>query len=367
MPARISRQSGLTITELLISMVLGMFLISGLLSVFLGGLTTFRTNDALARIQESGRFAMELMRRDLRQAGYFGCRQSLEPEIPRSDATLTPGFIRNTLNPPPSGGSDALQWEYNLEVGLEGFSAASTSGGSGWSPGIPTNTLIAAALDDSDIVATSSAQGTGITVTAHPGGNPPGSADVQLNAGNGLEQFDVIMVTDCTSGAIMQVTSANPDTSGSVTHNTGVGAPGNYTKSLGRSFTGADLFRIRKSAWYVAPSAVTGRPALFRNGDEMVENVERLRVFYGVDADDDRRIDSYVRAGTAPLEGDAATDDDWEDVVAVRFHLLINSGEEDGVTENPASVPFAGGIFTAGDRRIYQEFTATVGVRNRLP
>ena len=31
MPARISRQSGLTITELLISMVLGMFLISGLL------------------------------------------------------------------------------------------------------------------------------------------------------------------------------------------------------------------------------------------------------------------------------------------------------------------------------------------------
>ena len=84
-------------------------------------------------------------------------------------------------------------------------------------------------------------------------------------------------------------------------------------------------------------------------------------------ADDDRRIDSYVRAGTAPLEGSAATDDDWEDVIAARFHLLINSGEEDGVTENPVSVPFAGGTFTAGDRRIYQEFTATVGVRNRLP
>ena len=99
---RLTRQAGLTITELLISVVLGIFLVSGVLSVFLGGLTTFRTNDALARIQESGRFGMELMRRDLRQAGYYGCRQSLEPENPRSEGSLTPGFIRNTLNPPPS-------------------------------------------------------------------------------------------------------------------------------------------------------------------------------------------------------------------------------------------------------------------------
>jgi type IV pilus assembly protein PilW len=367
MTVKISRQAGLTITELLISLVLGVFLVSGVLSVFLGCLQTFRTNDALARVQESGRFAMEIMRRDLREAGYFGCRQSLEPEIPRSDAALTPGFIRNTLNPAPSGGTDPLQWEYNLEVGLEGFAATTAGGGSGWSPSIPTNTLISGALDHSDIIATSSAKGAGITVTAHPGGNPPGSADIQLDTNNGLEQFDVIMVTDCTSGAIMQVTSANPDQSGSVAHNTGVGTPGNYTKALGRSFTGADLFSINKSVWYIAASPTTGRPGLFRNNEEVVENVERLRVFFGVDSNEDRRIDSYVRAGTAPLEGPAATDTDWESVVAVRFHLLISSGEEDGITEAPLAVPFAGGTFNAPDNRIYQEFTATVAIRNRLP
>ena len=108
----------------------------------------------------------------------------------------------------------------------------------------------------------------------------------------------LFMVTDCTSAAIMQVTSANPDASGSVAHNTGVGIPGNFTRALGRSFTGADLFEIQKSAWYVANSPATGRPSLFRNGEEVVENVERMRVFFGVDADQDRRIDSYVRAGT---------------------------------------------------------------------
>ena len=209
--------------------------------------------------------------------------------------------------------------------------------------------------------------GVGIEVTKHPGGNPPGSADIQLDTGNGLQQFDIIMVTDCTSAAIMQVTSANPDASGSVAHNTGVGIPGNFTRALGRSFTGADLFEIQKSAWYVANSPATGRPSLFRNGEEVVENVERMRVFFGVDADQDRRIDSYVRAGTAPLEGDATVDPDWESVVAVRLHLLISSGEEDGITETPVSIPFAGGTFSASDRRAYQEFTATVGVRNRLP
>ena len=47
--------------------------------------------------------------------------------------------------------------------------------------------------------------------------------------------------------------------------------------------------------------------------------------------------------------------------------ILISSGEEDGVTEVPLAVPFAGGTFNAPDNRIYQEFTATVAIRNRLP
>lgn len=357
------RQTGLTITELLISMALGVFLVGGVISVFLGGLTTFRTNDSLSRIQEGARFAMELMRRDLRQAGYYGCRQSLAPETPRAQTTLTPGFIRNTLFPGPSGGSDALAWEHRFGLPLDGFSAANTAGGAGWTLAIPTNTLISGALDHSDILAATHTRGNGRTAT-HTGGTPPGDDPVVIDANN-LEQFDILFVSDCTSAAVFQLTSASASVS--LEHALSAGTPGNYTTALGRSFAGADVYEITKSAYYVANSLVTGRPSLFRNGDELIENVERLRIFFGIDTNDDRRIDSFISAGTAPLEGSASVDPDWERVIAVQVHLLISSGEEDGLTELPVSVPFAGGTFTATDNRAYQSFTTTIGVRNRLP
>lgn len=366
-----SRQAGLTLTELLISVTLGMFLVAGVINVFLGGLTTFRTNDALARIQESGRYAMEVLRRDLRQAGYFGCRQSLAPEVPRTEGALTPGFIRNTLNPAPTPTTDLLAWDYGFGIGLGGFSAVDPDGGSGWVPAVPANSMITGALDHSDMVVVSGAKGAGLQVRSHPGGNPPGSAAIILwEANHGLQQDDVLMVTDCTSGAVFNISA--PPNSASLQHNTGTGTPGNWTTALGRSFAGADVFRIEKSAYYVANGA-NGRPALFRNDEELVEDVERLRVFFGIDQTGDRSIDEYLRAGVddgdgdRALDGPAELDADWEEVIAVQIHLLISSGEGNNLTEQSVTVPFAGGTFTAPDRRLYQSFTATVAVRNRLP
>ena len=99
------RQRGFTLTELLISLVLGIFVVGGVLSVFLGGLESFRTTDALSRIQESGRFALEIMRRDVRGAGYSGCRRTLEPELPRVpdgvDRPLDPGLFAIRSGPRP--------------------------------------------------------------------------------------------------------------------------------------------------------------------------------------------------------------------------------------------------------------------------
>jgi type IV pilus assembly protein PilW len=320
---------------------------------------------------------MEVLRRDLRMAGYFGCRNSLAPETPRPEInnnanvpTLTPGFIRNTLNPGPAANVDLLAWDFTFGVPLEGYAAADpVNGGGGWTPGLPVNALIAGALDHSDVVATSYARGIGIDVTAHPGGNPPGSANLQVPAGTDIDQFDILFITDCTSAAVFEVSNANPGQSGSVAHNTGasLGGPGNYTQALGRSFAGAEVYEAVKSAFYIANSPVTGRPSLFRNGDELIEDVERMRVLYGVDTTDDRRVDVYLTAGTAPLDGPPAVDPDWERVIAVQVNLLISSGPEDGLAEQPVAVPFAGGVFNATDNRLYQAFTATIGVRNRLP
>jgi type IV pilus assembly protein PilW len=67
------RQRGMTIIELMVAMVLGLILIGGVVSVFLNNRQAVASNEGLARVQESGRFAFELLMRDLRDAGHTPC------------------------------------------------------------------------------------------------------------------------------------------------------------------------------------------------------------------------------------------------------------------------------------------------------
>lgn len=362
---------GFTLTELLVSLVLGVFVVGGVLSVFVGGLETFRMTDSLSRMQESGRYSLERLRRDLRQSGYFGCRNTLRQETPRNEGSLDPGFIRNTLNPAPSGVTDPLAFEFDFGTPLMGYEATAT----GWVasvPGAPLNpqdiSLITGTLvPGSDIVVLIRAEGGGLRVEAHPGGTPPGSANLQIMANNDLQQGEIVFATDCLSGGIFEITNANPDTSGSLVHNTGNTnpGPGNYTKALGRTFVGAEIFRIRRAAYYVAESPVTGRPSLFRNDEEIAANVSQLQVRYGVDSTFDARVNDYLTAAEIAVSPVVNMDN----VLAVRVDVLIDSGEEDNLTDQPTVLSFDGGTFAAeaDDRRLHRAFTATVGVRNRMP
>jgi type IV pilus assembly protein PilW len=53
------RTAGFTVTELLVAMVVTLLLSAGLIQVFLGVRHTFAVNEALARLQEDGRFAIQ--------------------------------------------------------------------------------------------------------------------------------------------------------------------------------------------------------------------------------------------------------------------------------------------------------------------
>ncbi|TCO76307.1 PilW family protein [Chromatocurvus halotolerans] len=383
---RVRAQGGFTLTELLISLVLGAFVIGGVLSVFLGGLETFRMTDSLSRMQESGRFAMELMRRDLREAGYVGCRNTLRQEAPRTDGPLDPGLIRNTLTPAPSGATDTLSFEYDFGVPLMAYEGTGDGSGSSWTAAddtavAPTTVSLMTATvdgetivprDDSDIVVMIIARGAGITVRDHVGGSPPGSADIKVDGGSGIEEGDILLVTDCASAGVFAVTNINSSGGAgfdNIVHNTGSSTPGNYTKALGRTFVGAEVYRIERVAFFVADHPDTGRPTLYRTGEEfaeeIAENVQQLQLLYGVDTTFDFRVNDYVTAEQIRNDVNVSMDN----VLAIRLNLLINSGEEDNLLELPASLTLAGGTFTAenDDLRLYRVFTATVGVRNRLP
>lgn len=68
-----SSQRGLTLIELMIAMLLGVFLIGGILQIFISSKQTYRMQENLSRLQENGRFALDFLGRDIRMTSYWGC------------------------------------------------------------------------------------------------------------------------------------------------------------------------------------------------------------------------------------------------------------------------------------------------------
>ncbi|WP_071871945.1 PilW family protein [Atopomonas hussainii] len=79
----ISRKNnaGLSLVELMVGLALGLILLLGVLQVFLASRQTITTNDAMGKLQENGRFAMEFLARGVRLGGY---------QEPNSTATQKP-------------------------------------------------------------------------------------------------------------------------------------------------------------------------------------------------------------------------------------------------------------------------------------
>jgi type IV pilus assembly protein PilW len=333
---QIRKQHGLSLVELLIATAIGLVLTTGLVQVYLGSKQSYNLAEAASRVQENGRFAIDTLNRDIRMADFWGC-------LKQPDSSQ----IQNNLNT----ASD------NYDPSLHSFGDGITgTDGDG--------------LNGSDSLSLGGAYGDGIVV------RPPymntSAAALQVNAGNGLKENDIVILSDCTSGDTFQVTNANPNTSGTVVHNTGSvdEGPGNYNLSpdctggnkhcLSKVY-GADaqIYKVRNYTYSIATGA-SGDPALFRNGVEIIDNVEQMQILYGEDTDEDinRVPNRYVTAGSVG---------DWDNVVSVRISLLIKS-PADILQENTAqSFTVADQTADTNDRRLRRVFNTTVTVRNRVP
>jgi type IV pilus assembly protein PilW len=64
------QQRGVTLIELLVSMMLGVFVVAGAIQIFVGSKQTYRIQEAVSQLQENGRFALDLFQQSLRMAGY---------------------------------------------------------------------------------------------------------------------------------------------------------------------------------------------------------------------------------------------------------------------------------------------------------
>ena len=73
-----------SLVELMIALLLGLILIllGGVLQVFLSSRQTYSTNEAMSRMQENGRFALEFMARSARLGGYMEPRLGTDKPFP---------------------------------------------------------------------------------------------------------------------------------------------------------------------------------------------------------------------------------------------------------------------------------------------
>ncbi|MBK5964019.1 hypothetical protein CCR95_07940 [Thiocystis minor] len=237
------KNSGFTLVELMVAMTVGLFISAGVISLFIGTKQSYRANEGMARSQENGRFAIDHLSRDLRQAGY-------------------PKFVGAIFNWPPS--------DY-----IQGWEGASTAPAAANLPDYTPNT-------------------------------------------------DLFRI----------------------------------------NYYDAELDTVVRHIYYIRPGA-SGAPALWQQrivsgtttNEELLEGIDNMQLSYGLDTNDNGQLDSYVDASTAI----------WNQVVAVRIDLLLGSSENN-VVDAPMSLPFNGATFTAAtdDRRLYQVFSTTITLRNRI-
>ena len=65
-----TRQRGLSLVEIMVSLLIGVFLMGGVLQIFDSSKRGFRYQEGMSQVQEQGRFAMEFLTANLRVAGY---------------------------------------------------------------------------------------------------------------------------------------------------------------------------------------------------------------------------------------------------------------------------------------------------------
>jgi len=71
LPINIHQQRGMNLIELMISIVVGLFILAGILSLFVAGQRNSDSTFQFGAMQENGRLALEVISRDLNHSGFF--------------------------------------------------------------------------------------------------------------------------------------------------------------------------------------------------------------------------------------------------------------------------------------------------------
>lgn len=375
------QQAGFSLVELMVAVLIGLMVISGLVTVFSGSRRSSLVNTTLTELQESARFAMSEMVNDIRLAGFQGCTPAASDGAPAvilaanaptdnlQDTALTGHLIGNAgaWNPaPPLGFTPPDQGEVGAPV--PGTYALSAQYGSQETYRIERMSTVFAPVE---------------------------LAGASTVTDMGVVPNDLVLVSDCQAANVFTVsgvTTKGLQHAASVNRNpTSGSADSRLTATFGPRFPGDDAQRPRvmrfiANIYYVGNTQrrdAEGQPvlALYRqslpytlasSGDvvppvEMVEGVTNLQLRLGVQRpapDDDVRF--VLPENVATTTGE---------VGSVELGILLESFDQILDGNDTRHYTLAGRLYSPGnadgansyrtDRRMRLAFNSTVDIRNR--
>lgn len=328
------RQSGLSIIELMIALLLGLLLMGGVMQVFLSSRQTYQTNSALSQVQESGRFALDFLAYDLKNAGYRG--DCLFPLYDPTPSTLT------------------KDERYVLGTGIEGWNDTGENSIPAWLNDVYTTSRRAG----TDVVLLKHAAGaTGIILSNSIGANTDRLA---TTAATGQTPGSLLIISD-TAGCQLFINQSAANAATLTTQ-----------QVINRAYAQtAVISNFQSSLYYIGQSSVAaGLPALRRVrylattdaqplivDEELVSGIQDLQIQYAV-GDSNGQITGEYR--------DAQLITDWQAVISAQINLIAVSRDTQAVSPDQ-QLTFRGNTVTLANGRLGQVFNQTVSIRNHLP
>lgn len=327
-------EQAFSIVEFMVALTIGVLIIATVGTVFISNKNTSKVESSLSRLQENARFAHYFLNKELRMAGYQGCAG--ESFVTLNNLVKDPTAVLLYDNP------------------LQGYDGLAGS----FSPSLPTN-ISGKAILDSDVIEIRMASNTNVQLRAdmNQTNNP-----ILVYDRLGIAAGEVVMVTNCSVGDIF-IAGGNTNAT-AITHT----VTNNTSNHLSAPYiAGAQVMRYVYSAYYVKATGRTNadnqpiyalvRQDLNGNEDEIVEGVEKIRVTYGVDTNNDRTADTYQTAT------EVTNSNQWDNVISLKINLLLTSIEN--VANQPQSYSFNGSTVTPSDRQLRREWQTFITLRNR--
>ncbi len=364
------KQRGFNLVEILVTMLISTIIMAGVLQIAASGSQTSNIASNLSSVQENARFAIDILSKEIRMAGYMGCADSRKFEV-----SVAKGSVVASAPIFSDFRTDSLK-------GYEVTSSNSTTWAAN-SPKVNGTPILASlhgiAATNSDVITVIHASSTTLAISAN---QTSPSVDLSVTANLlGLVRNDLVMISSCVDANVFRVTTVTPGTPVQIGHTTTSGL--NTTGSFTSTFLVADqtwLHRIVSSTFYIRNNGA-GIPSLYRytfrntNGvdkfteEEMIQGVENMQILYGQrdekgseDPSDDR-----VRFSAA---SDTALN--WNEVDVIRIALLVRSDQEISTTAGASTYDLLGTTVTVPaqtsgsiDKRMRRIVTTTIKLRNK--